>query len=116
MSSQLPETVLTAAAIGVATAAGLACAIAARGAAGHPWTLFAASAWLWAAGASLLLSGQSEGAVAAAVLLAAAGAAALGVTRLPGAPPHASGRGRTAVDGLIVAGGGPPFFFLVRPP
>jgi diguanylate cyclase (GGDEF)-like protein/PAS domain S-box-containing protein len=95
-----------AAGIAVAVAAGLVCAATARGGPGRAWALLGASALLWAVGTSLSL--PAEGGLArstgAALILAAAVTAGLGITRLPGAPPHASGRGRTAVDGLIVAG------------
>jgi diguanylate cyclase (GGDEF)-like protein/PAS domain S-box-containing protein len=61
---------------------------------------------LWAVGMVLWLVGgaDSPGEAAATALLASTPLAAAGLTFIPGAPPHLSGRGRTAVDGLIVAG------------
>jgi diguanylate cyclase (GGDEF)-like protein/PAS domain S-box-containing protein len=61
------------------------------------------AALLWAAGITLWLgSGGAAGPVALAALVASTLAQACALALVPGAPPHASGRARTAVDGLIV--------------
>jgi hypothetical protein len=47
--------------------------------------------------------GSHPGEAATVVMLAATAAATVALASVPGAPPHASGQARTAVDGLIVA-------------
>jgi diguanylate cyclase (GGDEF)-like protein/PAS domain S-box-containing protein len=47
--------------------------------------------------------GSHPGEAATIVMLAATAAATVALASVPGAPPHASGQARTAVDGLIVA-------------
>jgi diguanylate cyclase (GGDEF)-like protein/PAS domain S-box-containing protein len=52
----------------------------------------------------LAAGGNSPADVAVGLLLGSIVVGAIGLAFLPGAPPHASGQARTAVDGLIVAG------------
>jgi signal transduction histidine kinase len=70
------------------------------------WGLLAASALGWMlVSASILVTGASAPNRAEAIaLIATAALAASGMAAFPGSPPHASGRARTLVDGLIVGG------------
>jgi signal transduction histidine kinase len=70
------------------------------------WGLLAASALGWTlVSASILVTGASAPNRAEAIaLIATAALAASGMAAFPGSPPHASGRARTLVDGLIVGG------------
>ena len=70
------------------------------------WGAVALAGTGWIAGLAIWLAhgGDSPGLAGTLVLLVATVAATVAVASAPGAPPHASGRGRTAVDGLIVAG------------
>jgi signal transduction histidine kinase len=70
------------------------------------WSLLAASALGWMlVSATVLISGGTEpNRVEAITLIATAAVAASAMALFPGSPPHASGRARTLVDGLIVAG------------
>jgi diguanylate cyclase (GGDEF)-like protein/PAS domain S-box-containing protein len=95
---------------GVAAALVAAVACIARGRKGvhrdrWAWMLLAASAGLFGAGVvAWLIAGEEDaGWPQSAALLAACLVAGGAATLMPGAPPHASGRGRTLVDGLIVA-------------
>jgi len=68
--------------------------------------LVALAALGWTAGLAIWLArgASSPGEAGAIVLLVATGIAVVAVAGFRGAPPHASGQARTAVDGLIVAG------------
>src|SRR3954447_25424871 len=70
------------------------------------WSLLAASAFGWTlVSATVLVTGGSEPNRAEAIaLIATAVLAASAMAAFPGSPPHGSGRARTLVDGLIVAG------------
>ncbi|MGH2956342.1 MAG: putative bifunctional diguanylate cyclase/phosphodiesterase [Solirubrobacterales bacterium] len=70
------------------------------------WVFLGFAGLVWAAAIALWLAGgaASPGTPATTALLASAFLATIGLVFVPGAPPHASGQGRTAVDGLIVAG------------
>src|SRR3954453_3749890 len=93
-----------------AAAAGVACWVAARRStlsrARLAWRLLAASAFGWTlVSATVLVTGGSEPNRAEAIgLIAPAVLAASAMAAFPGSPPHVSGRARTLVDGLIVAG------------
>jgi diguanylate cyclase (GGDEF)-like protein/PAS domain S-box-containing protein len=106
---ETPELALALTGIVAAMAAALACAGAAQATSGRrrgSWILLGAGAFVWLLGTAVGLIGGELGvggfeivALLAAFLLTAAALASF-----PGAPPHTSGRARTLVDGLIVAG------------
>ena len=93
-----------------AAAAGAACGAAA----GHAtssrirltWSLLAASAlgWLLVSATVLLSAETALNRAEAIALIVTAAFAASAMAVFPGSPPHASGRARTLVDGLIVGG------------
>src|SRR4051812_10670296 len=93
-----------------AAVAGVACWVAASRStlsrARLAWRLLAASAFGWTlVSATVLVTGGSEPNRAEAIaLIATAVLAASAMAAFPGSPPHVSGRARTLVDGLIVAG------------
>jgi diguanylate cyclase (GGDEF)-like protein/PAS domain S-box-containing protein len=70
------------------------------------WVVLGLAGLAWAAGTVLWLVAASDapGGPAAAALLISSALGTIGLALVPGAPPHASGQARTAVDGLIVAG------------
>src|SRR6476620_6482551 len=70
------------------------------------WGVLALAGLGWIAGLVIWLANgaDSPGVAGAIVLLASTAASTAGLAFVPGAPPHASGQARTAVDGLIVAG------------
>jgi len=88
---------------GAAIAVGAA-ARSTRGRTRLAWGLLAASALGWAIVAITgLAAGELGASPAEIVAIASSVLAASGMALFPGAPPHASGRARTLVDGLIVA-------------
>jgi diguanylate cyclase (GGDEF)-like protein/PAS domain S-box-containing protein len=70
------------------------------------WAVLGVAGIGWTAGVLVWLVGGANGLgeAGAVVLLAATTVATVGLALFPGAPPHASGRARTVVDGLIVSG------------